>query len=208
MSNYSLVYRTTLTVTVGTSGVVDDGNGRFHKDFTIPAVKVGTTFVNQNPTYRRIGDEYGATVKLLNATTLRMSWYGMPGTTEGLVNDESTGLDEIMEVECEVFDLNAVGNDLKELLFRMARTLGYLGENVMNDLIEYDNAGNVVQYRLRLFDTKVHCESATPDRPDGSSMQTGELARITMSQDIDIGKNDRALLMRVLTDLIATPGVN
>lgn len=207
MSTYSCVYRTTLSVTVGTTGVVDDGNGAFHKDFTIPATKVGTTWLNQANRSRRLGDEYGATVELVSATVLRMRWYGDPDAPEGLVNDETTTLDEIVAVYVEAFDLSPIGDDLKELLFRTLRIVSLLGENVINDLIIPDDAGNVVQYRLRLFDSRPNAEAATPDLPDGNAMETGELSRITMSQDIDIGKNDRALLMRVLTDIIATPGV-
>lgn len=207
MSSYTLTYAATLTVTVGTSGVVDDGNGLFHKDFTVPAFKPASAMINQAVAQRRIGDEYGAKVKALDETTLRMTWFGDPGETEGLLNDESTGLDEIIAVDVEIFDLNAIGNAFNELLFRSLRILGYLGENVMQDLIETDDAGNVVQYRLRLFDTRAHCEAAKPDKPDGSSMQTGELARILMNQDIEISKNDRSLLLRVLTDVITTPGL-
>lgn len=209
MVDYNMVYRTNLSVTVGTSGVVDAGNGLFYKDFTLPAaVKLGSTFIQQSCRYRRIGDEYGATVELFDEDTLRMKWYGDPNTTEGLLNDESTGLDEIMDVAVEVFDIEELGDDLQEILFRATRTLAYLGENVVQDLLEYDQAGNLVEYRLRTFDSRANAEGCTPDLPQGEALETGELGRVLMSQDIEMDKNDRSLLMRVLTDVLATPNVD
>lgn len=202
MADYSVMYRTTLTVTVGSTGVIDDGGGAFHKDFTIPEVVLGESKIHQRMRERRIGDSYGATVEFFDNVTLRMRWYN----DGALVNDEATGLDEIISVNVEVEDLDPVLSDLKEMLFDLLRIKGYLGENVIQDLLEFDAAGNIVTYRLRVFDSRTNAEAATPDRPDGSSMQTGELSRVTMSQDIVMSKNDRALLMRVLTDVIATPG--
>lgn len=209
MSDYNMVYRTELSVTVGSADVVDDGDGAFHKDFALPApIKLGSAFLTQACRYRRIGDEYGATVRLFDEETLRMAWYGSPDETEGLLNDESTGLDEIITVAVEVFDLEEMGDELKEILFQGLRVLGYLGENVMQDLLDYDDAGNLVTYRLRVFDTRANCEAATPELPDGQALQTGELARVTMNQDIVPDRNDRELLTRVLTDVLATPGVD
>ncbi len=209
MSDYNMVYRASISVTVGSADVVDDGDGAFHKDFALPSpVKTGSTFLTQSCRYRRIGDEYGATVRLFDEETLRMEWYGDPLTDEGLLNDESTGLDEIITCTVEVFDLEELGDELKELLFYAVRVLAYLGENIIQDLLEYDDAGNLVSYRLRTFNSKVNCEAATPDIDAGDALETGELARVTMSQDIEMSKNDRALLLRVLTDVAATPGVD
>lgn len=206
MADYNLLYHTTLSVTVATAGVVDAGNGLFYKDFTIPEQVLGETFLEQAVRERRIGDEYGATVEFFDNVTLRMKWYGDPATTEGLVNDETTGLDEIIEVDVQVKKMDEFFSDIKELLFRALRILGYLGENVMQDLLVYDTPGNLVQYRLRIFSTKEYLEAATPDRPDGSTLQAGEVSRVTMDQDILLAKNDRSLLTRVLTDVIDTPG--
>lgn len=201
MADYSLMYRTTLRVTVGSSGVVGpDADDGYYKDFTIPEVALGMAKVESEIKYRRIGDEYGASVKFQDNVTLRLSWYGL------LQNDEATGLDEIISADVEVQDLDGALSDVKEILFRAQRILGYLGENTVQDLLEYDAAGNVVSYRLRVFDSRTNAEACTPDRPDGSSLQTGELARVTMSQDIVMAKNDRALLIRVLTDVLDTPG--
>ena len=209
MSDYSLIYRTVLTVTEGDSGLVDAGGGLWYKEFTIPAVNTGTAKVDAEVAESRIPslpepdltlEHRGAFVQLYSATKLRLYWRG------ALSVDPEAG-QEAISARVEVFDLDTVINEILELDFKLARLLGYLGENVMQDLLEYDDAGNLVQYRLRLFDTKVNAEAATPDRADGSALQTGELARVTMSQDIEISKNDRALLMRVLTDIIATPGV-
>lgn len=206
MADYSLAYRTSLTVTVGSAGVEDDGDGAFHKDFTIPQQVMGESFLNVQIRERRIGDEYGASVEWIDSVTLRMKWFGDPGTTEGLLNDESTGLDEIIVAQVEIMKLAEFMTDVKEILFQGLRTLGYLGENVMQDLLEYDNAGNLVSYRLRIFQSRATLEAATPDRPDGSDLQTGEISRVTMTQDILLSKNDRALLLRVLTDVAETPG--
>jgi hypothetical protein len=200
-----------LKVTVGDAGLVNNGDGSWYKNFTLPApVKPGSTFIQQACRESRIPalpepaltlEHRGAAVELFDANTVRLRWNG------ALATDIEAG-NETISVAIEVFDLDNLGDDIQELLFRTARALGYLGENVMNDLLLYDQAGNVVQYRLRVFSSRTNCEAATPDLPDGSAMQTGEYARVTMNQDIEISKNDRALMLRVLTDIIATPGVS
>lgn len=207
MSSYNLKYAITLEVTVGSMGVVDDGDGLFHKDFTVPAFKVASAMLNiAGVNQRRIGDESGASVHVVNATTLRLKWFGDPNQPEGLLHDDATDLDEIISVAVEIFDLNELGNSLNELLFRMTRALGYLGENILQDKLHYDDAGNLDHYRLRIFDTRAHCEAATPDT-DNVAMEPGELARVSMDQEIEMAKNDRALLIRVLTDVATTPGL-
>lgn len=136
----------------------------------------------------------GAFMRILNATTVRLEWDG------ALVAGET------IEAHYEAFDMENLGDDVKELLFRLQRMLAYLGENLLQDSIQYDDAGNMVSYRLRLFNTKTNAEAATVDTPGG--LETGELSRQTVTQDINFAKNDRLSLIRVLTDLLATPGVN
>lgn len=138
-----------------------------------------------------------ATMRLLNATTVELSWDG------GAL---ATG--ETIVAAYDVEDFNDVGNDFKEVLFRLSRVLGYLGENTRQDLITYDDPGNMILYRLRIFDTKAHAESSTINLPDGEDLENGELARVRMTQAILASQNDRTGMIRVLTDLLATPGVN
>jgi hypothetical protein len=138
----------------------------------------------------------GATVRILDGDTVRLEWDGTLAGTETIV------------ASYDVWDLENFGDDMKEALFRLTRVLGYLGENAVQDLITYDNAGNVTQFRVRSFDSKTNAEAATVDLPDGQPLQTGEYSRVTFQQSIDVSKNDRTLLKKVLTDLLATPGVN
>jgi len=205
-ADYTLAYRTELSVTVGSADVVDDGDGAFHKDFTIPQQNPDTAILHYHPRERRIGDSYGATVEWVDNVTLRLRWLGDPDQPEGLLNDESTGLDELIAVRVEVFDLNDFFVDMNTINFKLSRVLGYLGENVLQDLIDYDAAGNVVSYRLRIFNTRSAAEAATVDNAS-DDLEAGELCRVTMSQDIVMAKNDRQSLLRVLTDLLDTvPG--
>lgn len=138
-----------------------------------------------------------AFLRILNATTVRMEWDGV------------LDVGETIEAHFDVFDMENVGDDVKELLFRLQRILGYLGENMLQDLLLYDDAGNMVQYRLRVFNSKVNTESATLDLPQLSPFETGELARQMVTQDVNAARNDRLSLVRLLTDLLSpSPGVN
>ncbi|HEV3029017.1 MAG TPA: hypothetical protein VG457_15680, partial [Planctomycetota bacterium] len=86
--------------------------------------------------------------------------------------------------------------------------LGYLGENVIQDLLTYDTAGNLVSYRARVFDSEADANAATFDIPEASSLQAGELSRILVTIDIDIANNDRQSLIMTLDKLeTPTPGV-
>lgn len=138
----------------------------------------------------------GASVRILNSTTVRMEW------------DGTLAAGETIDAAYDVFDLENFGDDMKEALFRLQRLLGYQGENCVQDNITYDDAGNMTAYRLRVFSSKTNAEAATLDLEDGEALETGELVRIQVTQDINIGTNDRLSLYRVLTDLLATPGVD
>ena len=135
----------------------------------------------------------GATVRLLDANTVRVEW------------DGTLAAGETIDVAYEVWDIAPLGDDLKEILFRCQRILGYLAENMVQDMVIADQAGNIVQYRLRVFDTDVHAEAAKINWEAG--MQTGELARVQVTQAIDITTNDRKSLIKVLDTVAATPGI-
>ncbi len=188
MAAKTLVQRAEVTITNA-----DGGN---FKDFVIPsAVKLGSTFIVSSVMENRAGNARGATVRLEDATHVRVSW---PGALAG---------GESITVSYEVYDLDDVADDLLEILFRMERMLGYLGENTLQDDIEVDDAGNIVSYRIRLFDTEAHAAAATVDI-EGNFPQLGERARIEVSQDVDFDTNDRVSLLRLRTELITTPGVS
>lgn len=136
-----------------------------------------------------------ATVRVLDANTVRVEW------------DGTLAAGETITVAYEVWDISPIGDDIKEILFRLMRALGYLGENCRQDLCQYDDAGNCIQYRLRIFDSRANAEASDLDLPLGSGLQDGEIARAIVTQDIDTGKNDRIDIMQVLDTVIATPGV-
>ncbi len=135
-----------------------------------------------------------ATLRILDPDNVRLEWDGTLVAGESIV------------ASFDVWDIENFGDDIKELLFRLQRIAGYLGENCVQDELTYDDAGNLTKFRLRLFDSKVNAEDATADTVGG--LETGETARVDISQTIRIDKNDRILLLKVLTDLIVTPGVN
>jgi hypothetical protein len=134
-------------------------------------------------------------VRLLDENTIRLEW------------DGTLAAGETIDAAYEVYDLENLGDDLKELLFREQRVLAYLGENVIQDKILYNNAGVMTQYRLRVFDSKANANGATVDT-ENPSLETGELARSTVTQEIVAGKNDRSSLAKVLDLLLTTPGVD
>jgi hypothetical protein len=200
VSTYNLVHRGVVTVTVGDVSP---------KDIALPSsVKLGSAFVIPSIREARLPDpvldlDYrGATIRLLDASTLRLEWNGTLST------DPDTGGTESITVAYQVYDLENLGDDLKEILFRLQRALAYLGENVLQDRILYSSSGVMTQYRLRVFDSKAHANAATKDVPDATPLQTGEIARSTVTQDVIAGKNDRRSLAKVLDLLLVTPGVD
>lgn len=133
----------------------------------------------------------GATLKILDDHTLRLEWDGTLQSGESI------------DVTYYVFDFDAAADDVKEVLFRLTRILGYMGEACRQDLCIYDDAGNLVQYRVRAFDTAAHATASTPDVPAGSGLETGELARYLVNVDIDKGTNDRIGLLMTQVDAVA-----
>ena len=134
-----------------------------------------------------------ATVRLVDANNVELAWDGVlqPG-------------DQIV-ASVDVFDLEDLGDDIKEILFRQVRLLGYEGENSMQDLIVYDTQGNMLTYRVRTFDSKVNLDGATKGAT--GALETGELSRVTFTQTIVVGKNDRTLATEALTDVLLNPDI-
>lgn len=137
----------------------------------------------------------GATVRLLNATTLRIEW------------DLQLVAGETIDVSWEVVDQDEIGDMLLETQFRLERALAELGENHLQDLVVRDSMRNVIQYRLRTFRTKELTEAATPEISDGSDLEEGEISRRTVTIEIDPYTNDRKTLVSVLDRLMDTPGL-
>ena len=138
-----------------------------------------------------------ATVRLLDANTVRLEWDGTLVAGEKIV------------ASVEVFDIENLGDSIRELEFRTGMTLNYLGHNLMQDLIVMDKQGNLLSFRLRGFDTEVNLAAATKNIAEVQPLETGERFRTTITQDIRTDRNDRILLLKTLTDLLTpTPGVN
>lgn len=136
----------------------------------------------------------GATLRILNATTLRLEW------------DQTLTAGESIDVAYDLFDLSAFGDDVKEILFRQQRALAVGGENSMQDKELYDTAGNPTTFRIRTFDSKANRLTATPDITAGFP-ETGELSRVTVTLTWPTGKNRPTLITSDLTDLASTPGI-
>lgn len=159
------------------------------------ALAAGEDIVAEFEVVEQLPARRGATARLLDADTVRIEWDAQLTAGESIV------------VAWEVYDLDEIGDELLEILFREQRILGELGINMLQDLIVRDDVGNVVQYRVRTFSTKAFAEAATTDIADGSDLEEGELSRRTVTVDVDIRKNDRKLLSSVLDKLMDTPGL-
>lgn len=137
----------------------------------------------------------GATVRLLDAETLRVEW------------DQQLAAGETITASWEAVDFDEVADMLLELLFRSQRTLGELGGNQIQDQIKRDDVGNVIEYRSRTFTTKALAQAATHNLPDGEDLEEGEMSRRKVTVDIDIRRNDRKLLISLLDGVMPTPGL-
>lgn len=73
---------------------------------------------------------------------------------------------------------------------RLKRALGLLGENLVLDQFEYDDAGNIEALRMRIFENATSAEAATEDIT--GALEDGEIARYTISQTTDLPKNLRS----------------
>jgi hypothetical protein len=139
----------------------------------------------------------GATLRLLDEDTVRAEW------------DAQLTTGETISIAYEVYDIEDVGDDLKEILFRMARVLGFQGENSIQDLMNYDQAGNPTTFRVRVFDSEANKDAATVDLPEGDGLQTGELSRYKTTLNWSAGRNRPTSISSSRTHLLTpTPGVS
>lgn len=189
MANFSLVQRQEVTITNA-----DAGNS---KDFLLlTAVKLGSAYVVSSVMENRAGNARGATAKLIDATHVRISW---PGALAG---------GESITVSFEVFDADDVCDELLELHFRADRALAYLGGNIIKDKVVYNDAGVMVSWRLRLFDSKANAEAALSTIDTLGGLVTGEVQRINVTKDVTVGLNKLKSLAGLADVPIATPGVS
>lgn len=138
----------------------------------------------------------GATLRLLDATHVRLEWDGT------LVAGES------IDAQFDVCDLDDIGDQLLETDFKGLRLLAFFGENSIEDGLTYDNAGNPITVRLRTFDNNADAAAAVKDVPDGDPMATGELSRVKSTLSWDTGRNRPSLIRTVLLAVAATPGIS
>jgi hypothetical protein len=136
-----------------------------------------------------------ATLRLLNGTTLRAEW------------DLQLVAGETIDIEYEVVEFDQLADMLLEIDFMQVRALAELGENHLQDLLVRDEMRNLVQYRLRTFQTKAQALAAEPGIPDGDPLEAGEISRRTVYIAVDERTNDRSGLLGVLDQVMETPGI-
>ncbi len=140
----------------------------------------------------------GATLRISAEDELSLEWDG-----------GALAAGESIDMAYEVFDYNHAGDDIKELLFRAQLALAAHGGNMMMDLVEYDDPGNRINWRIRLFSSEDDLSSATPDLTESEGLETGELARWKATKTIDDqGENEVELLTIVETHRADTPDVD
>ena len=194
--------------------------------------------VNAQIRETRAGDSRGATVKLSDVDELSLEWLGgalaagedivaeyeviehhltRQGATLHLLDEDTVRAEwdteleagETITISYEVYDLENLGDDLKEILFRLQKVLGIQGENSIQDLQTYDQAGNPTSFRVRVFDSEDSVDDATIDLPEGDALETGELSRYKVTLDWDGGRNRPKSIVSVRTHLLTpTPEVN
>lgn len=78
----------------------------------------------------------------------------------------------------------------------LQRILGLLGENQVLDSFGYDQAGNITNLRMRVFDNSTDAENAT----DGATgPETGEVAQYDIVQDHQLPRSLRSFHRSYLT---------
>jgi hypothetical protein len=138
-----------------------------------------------------------ATIRLLDEDTVRVEWDAQLEEGESIV------------VAYEAFDVEGLGDDLKEILFRLQKILGIQGENSIQDLQLYDGAGNPTSFRVRVFDSESSVDDATVNLPEGDALESGELSRYKVTLDWAANRNRPTSIVSVRTHLLTpTPGVN
>jgi len=149
----------------------------------------------------RLGNELGARVTIKDATNLEIAFKVTP-----------LPAGEEIVVAWYIYDIENLGDDIKELLFRAQLILGYLGENVLLGNVTLDGQGNFSQYYVRIFQDKAKAESATVNLvdPELDALETGELVRMRFTQTIDRPTNERKDMKRVVILKVAPAsyGVN
>lgn len=161
------------------------------------ALGVGEDIVAEYEVTEHLLARRGATLRLLSTTQVRAEW------------DVALEAGESIVIAYEVYDVEAVGDDLKEQLFRLQRLLAIEGENTLQDLMTYDTAGNPTSYRIRTFDTKEDAEDCTLDIEAGEALEAGELSRHTVTITMNVDKNRPSSITSLRTDLLTpTPEVS
>ena len=161
------------------------------------ALAAGEDIVVEFSVIERLLSRQGATIRLLDEDTVRAEW------------DTALESGETITISYEVYDLENLGDDLKEILFRLQKILGIQGENSIQDLQTYDNPGNPTSFRVRVFDSEASAEDATIDLPEGGALEAGELSRYKVTLDWDGGRNRPKSILSVRTHLLTpTPGVD
>lgn len=126
------------------------------------------------------------------------------GKTYGIVLKEGTGEPSVFRVYNFTIlphdqDFTRIDNQLvylrnnqENVLFpRLKRILGLGGENSLLDQFSYDSAGNILAFRIRLFQDSVAASAATRDIDDSDLPEVGEIASYFVSQDISLPRSLR-----------------
>lgn len=192
MSDYTLIK-------VGTTTIVPTDTSPKNVSFSGAPIKTSSAYPVATISETRLGNELGARVLIKDALSLDIHFKVTP-----------LPAGEEIVVSWYVFDIENLGDDLKELLHRAQILLGYLGENVIMGNVSIDGQGNFSQYYVRTFDTKTNADAATTNLtdPELDGPDAGELTRFRFTQTIDRPTNERSAMKRVLIFKAATPGVN
>lgn len=194
MSDYTLIK-------VGTTTIVPTDTSPKNVSFAGAPIKTSSAFPVATVSETRLGNELGARVVIKDATSLDIHFKVTP-----------LPAGEEIIVSWYVYDVENLGDDIKELLFRAQLILGYLGENVIQGNVSIDGQGNFSQYYVRIFDTKTNTDAATTNLtdPELDGLETGELTRFRFTQTIARPENERSAMKRVVIVKAApsTYGVN
>ncbi len=188
-------------VKVGTTTIVPTDTSPKNVSFSGAPIKTSSAYPVATISETRLGNELGARVVIKDALSLDIHFK---------VDPLPAG--EEIVVSWYVFDIENLGDDIKELLFRAQLILGYLGENVIQGNVSIDGQGNFSQYYVRVFDTKTNADAATTNLvdPELNGLETGELTRFRFTQTIARPENERSAMKRVVIVKAApsTYGVN
>lgn len=194
MADYTLIK-------VGTTTIVPTDTSPVNVSFAGAPIKTSSAYPVATISETRLGNELGARVVIKDATSLDIHFKVTP-----------LPAGEEIIVSWYVYDVENLGDDIKELLFRAQLILGYLGENAIQGNVSIDGQGNFSQYYVRIFDTKTNADAATTNLtdPELDGLETGELTRFRFTQTIARPENERSAMKRVVIVKAApsTYGVN